>query len=102
MSEVQAQLKYRCEIGRREGRIEILFRDWTENRGRQASVELEILREVGWAEVDSTLERVILSRPPHRTEWEFDHGELRKVLKVLRGFLVPVEMSEELKEELRS
>lgn len=66
---------------------QVIFRGWTENRGRQANIELAILKRIGCAHFDNNLERVIMSPVLLRDE-PFKFSEEKKIRETLTGFCI--------------
>jgi len=74
-------------ICRENDRIEIQFRNWKENRGRYARIELDMLREVTYFNVlpdpnDSELIRI------YRDGDGFSEKDINVITNVLSGYTI--------------
>lgn len=77
-----------------QGRVECEFLDWTENRGRQANIELEILRRLGCASFDSNTTRILMTQIPVSKDWT--DSDVRTIRDVLVSFEVPFEIADDV------
>lgn len=73
------------------GRIEIQFRKWKENRGRLARIELDILRALTYMVVDPTADdgnTFKIFREPNSFLGNFTRQDLDKIIRVLKGYCI--------------
>ena len=58
----------------------VIFTNWKDSLNRQGRIELDILKHIGWATFDSSLETVIMSRDMGFTFSNKDEAAIKRVL----------------------